>query len=99
LKVFFTDRAEADLRDIAMFIARDNPATARTFARELRSRAKAIADMPRAFPLLPHYELLGLRRRPHRDYLIFYRIDPDKIVIIHILHAARDYEAVAFFSE
>jgi plasmid stabilization system protein ParE len=26
LKVFFTDRAEADLREIALFIARGNPA-------------------------------------------------------------------------
>ncbi len=99
MKVFFTDRAEADLREIALFIARDNPARARSFAHELRSRAKAIADMPRAFPLLPHYEHLHIRRRPHRDYLIFYRIDPDSIVIIHILHAARDYESVAFFTE
>ena len=52
--------------------------------------------MPRAFPLLPNWEEQGIRRRPFGDYLIFYRINKDQVEILHILHGARDYEAILF---
>ncbi|MBV9118553.1 MAG: type II toxin-antitoxin system RelE/ParE family toxin, partial [Acetobacteraceae bacterium] len=32
----------------------------------------------------------------HRNYLIFYRIEADRVVIIRVLHGARDYESVLF---
>jgi toxin ParE1/3/4 len=31
---------------------------------------------------------------PYGNYLIFYRIDQDRILIADIIHGARDYEAV-----
>ena len=51
-----------------------------------------LKDTRHAFPLVPHFEQQGIRRRVFRDYLIFYRVDPQVVVIIHILHGARDYE-------
>lgn len=47
-------------------------------------------------PLVPRYEHHGIRRRPQASYLIFYRIEDDRVVIIRILHGARDYEALLF---
>jgi toxin ParE1/3/4 len=35
----------------------------------------------------------------HGNYLIFYRIDPDHVVVVHVLHGARDYEAILFPDE
>lgn len=61
---------------------------------ELRKHCEALSDMPRRFPLVPRYENAGIRRRIHRDYLIFYRILSDTIEIIHVLHGARDYEQI-----
>ncbi|MGZ8218664.1 type II toxin-antitoxin system RelE/ParE family toxin [Methylomagnum sp.] len=55
--------------------------------------------MPRAFPLIPRYERHGIRRRAHRDYLIFYRVGEGFVEVIHILHGARDYEALLFPQE
>ena len=52
--------------------------------------------MPEAFPLVPCYARQGICRYSHRDYLIFYRIEADRIVIIRVLHGARDYEALLF---
>ncbi len=40
--------------------------------------------------------IYGIRRRSYGDYLIFYRIDDEQISIVHILHGARDYEALLF---
>ena len=45
---------------------------------------------------MPRHAHLGVRRRVHGAYLIFYRIEKEAVVIIHILHGSRDYEALLF---
>lgn len=96
MKVVITDQAEADLIEIGEFIRPHNPKRAITFVDELLDRCDTLADMPNAFPLIPRYESHGIRRCVHRDYLIFYRINKNLIEVIHILHGARDYEALLF---
>lgn len=92
--VHLTAEAEHDLETIGDYIARDNPARALTFLHELRSKCLGLADMPERFPLVPRYEAAGVRQRVHGDYLIFYRIEAEKVIIIHILHGARNYSAI-----
>lgn len=94
--VHLTSEAEYDLETIGDYIARDNRARALTFLQELRSKCLGLADMPERFPLVPRYEATGVRRRVHGDYLIFYRVEPEKVVIIHILHGAQNYGAILF---
>lgn len=96
MRVVFTRAAAADLEDIADHIAQDNPGRALTFVRELRVACRQIRDSPRAFPVVPDHKDAGLRRRAYGRYLIFYRIQDDAVVIVHILHGARDLEAVVF---
>jgi toxin ParE1/3/4 len=96
MTVELSETAEAELEAIADYIARDNPRRALTFVRELRELAMRIGDLPRAFPLVPRYERYGIRRRTAGNYLIFYRIEDEKIFIVHITHGARDYEALLF---
>jgi plasmid stabilization system protein ParE len=43
--------------------------------------------MPLAYPLVPRYESRGIRRRPVGDYLIFYRLQDNRVEIVHILHS------------
>ena len=52
--------------------------------------------MPEALPLVPLYETTGIRRRVYGNYLIFYRVGPKTIDVIHILHGAMDYERLLF---
>ncbi len=96
MRVVFSQQAKDGLREIALFIARDNKARALSFVGELRAKAQDIGSMPRAFPLVPRYEHHGIRRRPHGNYLIFYRVEDDRVSIVHILHGARDYDALLF---
>ncbi len=99
MKVVLTDEALADLQQIADYIAEDNPERARTFVAELIERAREIGERPLAYPLVPRYETLGVRRRVHRAYLIFYRAEAERVTILHVLHGARDYEALLFGDE
>ncbi|MFP5078594.1 type II toxin-antitoxin system RelE/ParE family toxin [Rhizobium sp. YIM 134829] len=94
--VLISRSAEADLERISDHIARDNPQRSITFVQELLSRCASLADMPLAFPLVPRYGHIGLRRRVHGNYLIFYRIVAETIEVLHILHGAQNLENFLF---
>ena len=94
--VQLTSEAEDDLERIGDYIAADNPARALSFVRELREHCLTLTDLGLAFPLVPRYERYGIRRRPHGDYLIFYRIEGERVVILHVLHGAMNYEPILF---
>ena len=91
--------AEAELEDIADYIARDNPSRALSFIREIREKCLSLGTIPHAFPLVPRYEERGVRCRGHGRYLIFYRVigePPDRIDILHVLHSSLDYAEILF---
>ena len=96
MKVVISVEAEADMEAIGDYIARHSPSAAQSLIGELRTRCLDLGLQPRRFPLVPRYERHGVRRRVHSNYLIFYRIDEQKIVVLHILHGATDYAAMLF---
>ena len=97
--VVITDEAEADLEGIGDYIATENPQRSATFVRELVKRCYGLSDMPRRFPVMPHYEHTNIRRLVHHDYLIFYRIDGDAISILRIINGSVDYLRILFPDE
>ena len=97
--VVITAEAEADLEQIAAYVAEQSPQNALNLIRELRRRCESLLDAPRGYPLVPRYEETGIRRRPFGQFLIFYRVGQDAIEVIHILHGARDYESLLFPEE
>ncbi|MET0678511.1 MAG: type II toxin-antitoxin system RelE/ParE family toxin [Bradyrhizobium sp.] len=97
--VTLTAEAEADIEQIATYVAEQSPGSALRLVRELRQRCDSLLDAPRGYPLVPRYEQWGIRRRPFGRFLIFYRVGEDAIDIIHILHGARDYESLLFPKE
>ena len=99
MKVVLSAEALSDLQQIGDHIAQDNPARARSFVAELLGKASELADMPRAFPVVPRYAHLGVRRRVHGSYLIFYHVTDESVTVVHVLHGARDYEALLFPEE
>lgn len=94
--VVLSAEAETDLEAIGDYIAKDSPKQALTFIQELRAHAARIADMPLSYPLVPRYERYAVRRCIHGNYLIFFKIDSDRVEIVHILHGAMDYTAILY---
>lgn len=94
--VYFSAEAEHDLEVINDYIARDNPGRALRFLRELREKCAGLADFPERFALVHRYNGSGVRQRAYGNYLIFCRVEADKVIIIHILHGAQDYGAILF---
>jgi len=94
--VRFTDAAKNDLEAIGDRIAADNPERAATFVAEVRKACLGLAEFPKRFPVVPRYEGHGVHQRLHGNYLIFYRVEPGAVVILHVLHGAMDYAAILF---
>ena len=48
------------------------------------TRFQKIAEQPKLYPAIDHIRQ-GYRRRVYKSHAIYYRIDPDEIVIVRIL--------------
>lgn len=89
MKLAFSPAAQADLTDIAVFIAQDNPTRALTFIDELEGKCNALAEAPGIGTSRPELGE-GIRMLPHRRYLVFYRETDRSVRIERIMHSARD---------
>jgi toxin ParE1/3/4 len=96
MKVLFSPDAAADLQNIFDYIALDNAGRAAKFVDDLSQAAVEIGDFPFAWPLIPRYEIKGYRRRTHNGYVIFFEVTGGEILILRILHGARDFERLLF---
>ncbi len=82
-------RAEADLVDIWIHIAADSPSAAERVILRIEAAENRLAEFPEMAP--PRDDLRpSVRAWAVGDYLILYRIEPDAVVIVRILHGARD---------
>jgi toxin ParE1/3/4 len=89
VKVAFSPAAQADLMDIAIFIAQDNPARALTFVDELEEKCDALGSAPGIGTSRPELGE-GIRMLPHGRYLIFYREVSRGLRVERIMHGSRD---------
>ena len=90
-RIFWTEIARDDLREIVAFIARDNPTAAESFGLELIERAEAVGQFPQMGRQLPKIADPRLREVIHGTYRIVYEVDESRevVVISRIWHSAR----------
>jgi toxin ParE1/3/4 len=92
-RLTITESARADLREIRAYIATDNPAAARRVVERLRTKARNLAAIPgmgrSREDLRP-----DLFSFPVGKYVLFYRPQPNGIVLVRIIHGVRDLPAL-----
>ncbi len=91
MRVFITPSAENDISEIGNWIAADNPKRAITFMLELKEACSVIGHAPKGSVVVQRYVTHEIRRKPYRDYLIFYRIKDGVVEVLRVIHGARDY--------
>ncbi len=90
-----TDAAESDLSEIWVYIALE---ASEAIATRFVSTIAAEFDHLRIFPLSgPARENLapGLRIKAHGAYVIYYTATYSELIIVRVLHGARDVAAIA----
>ena len=93
LAIVLTPRANADLGEIWMFIAADNPAQADDFIDLIDAKFQNLSRQP-GLGRRREELVAGLRSFPVGCYVIFYLQVQDCLQIVRILHGARDLDAV-----
>ncbi|HYN61975.1 MAG TPA: type II toxin-antitoxin system RelE/ParE family toxin [Rubrivivax sp.] len=89
MKVNFSPAAQADLLDIALYIAQDSPTRALSFVDELEAKCLRLGQVSGIGTARPELGD-GLRVLPHGNYLIFYRDHESGLRIERVMHGARD---------
>ncbi|MBI2286877.1 MAG: type II toxin-antitoxin system RelE/ParE family toxin [Nitrosomonadales bacterium] len=96
-RIRFTSSAEADLLELWLNIAEENPVAADESLDSIQATVSLLGTQPemgRARPELAD----GLRSFPTRTpYIIFYVPDGDDLLVVRVLHHARDID-VEYFS-
>jgi toxin ParE1/3/4 len=90
--IFRTPDAIADLDGIWDYIAVDSPVAADRMIDELNGRFVLLSENPEIGELQPKLADGTYRRFTCRNYVIYYRPLSEGIVLVRVLHAARDHE-------
>jgi toxin ParE1/3/4 len=89
MKFIIKASAKDDLRDIAAYIARDNPNRAISYVAALNQQIRTAAERPYSFPSHDEWRV-GLRSALHGQYHIIFEIIDEMVVILRVVHGARD---------
>lgn len=89
MQVIFTVQAELDLEEIGDYIAADNPLRAVSFVGEIREHCAKISSSPLGYVARPELGE-GIRCCSHGRYLILFQPFDEEVVIVRVLHEARD---------
>jgi toxin ParE1/3/4 len=90
MTVAWTKSALADVEALRAHIGRDSEHYAARFVDRILEIVDCSADFPELGPVLPDFEDRVVRERIFQNYRIFYEVQASRLVILAIVHAARD---------
>jgi plasmid stabilization system protein ParE len=101
IRARFSPKAARDLDEISDYIAADNPEAAQRVRRLILNTADFLAQHPGLGRRIRqaaarHQQIRWFVVPKFHDYLVFYQPFQDSIMVVRILHAARDW--TRFFS-
>lgn len=90
-KIVWTLRSREDLRDIATFIAKDNPSAALKLGDSIFSRVDSLEKFPELGRIVPERNQPDIRELVVKNYRIIYRVRHKQklLEILRIWHGAR----------
>ena len=92
MKVVFSEEADSDLLQILTYIAARNRVAAVALANLFNTKIESLAHFPFIGRERSHFAR-GLRSAVVENYVIFYRVERERIVIVRVLDGRRDIEA------
>ncbi|WP_375452739.1 type II toxin-antitoxin system RelE/ParE family toxin [uncultured Devosia sp.] len=89
LDVQWTDEAVKDLAELLDYIAFDNQGAAERLNRQLDQSIRVACEFPSGFK---PGRIAGTREIvAHPNYIVVYRVSEERIEIVSVLHARREY--------
>jgi toxin ParE1/3/4 len=88
-KIFWTRQAQEDLRAIRAHIARDAPATAAAYVRQLRVSVERLRQFPFSGEVVLEFGREDLREILQGNYRLIYRVSEKRIQILAVYHGSQ----------
>ena len=88
-RLIWSPKAASNLVEICNFIGEDSEHYARIFAQKIIIEIEKIPEFPKSGRIVPEYQQKDLREKIFQNYRIVYRIKPNTIEIVAIVHGAR----------
>lgn len=89
MNVRWTETAVDHLQAIHDYFAQNSPTYARRIVDRLTRRSAQIAALPRSGQLVPEYGDDAIREVYERPFRIIYRVLPDQIDILAVIHGTK----------
>jgi len=89
MKVRYTDTAVAEINEIYSYISADNPAAAVAVLSQIEHTIALVAHLPRIGPIKYRGVVRMLPLRHYPQYLLFYSIENEEVVVLNLRHSAR----------
>ena len=89
MKVHWTNTALGHLLAIYEYIAEDSSLYAQRMVDRLTRRSEQIAAFPMSGRMVPEFEAEDIREMIEKPYRIIYRIKPEQIDVLAVIHAAQ----------
>ncbi|SMH44198.1 type II toxin-antitoxin system RelE/ParE family toxin [Mesorhizobium australicum] len=88
-----TELAKRDIQDIWLGIAVHNPDAATRIVQRIDARIRLLSEFPEPGPERPEVAI-GPPALVEGNYLILYRVETDTVLIVRVVHGARDLAAL-----
>ncbi len=89
----YSSKANADVREILLYISEDKPGAALKFVERIEARCELIANNPEMGELRPEYGS-GIRSVSLGRYVILHSSSPDEVLILRILPGDQDIRSL-----
>lgn len=89
MRVVWTEAAISHLQAIYNHISQDSAVYATQVVDRLTQRSQQIAAFPNSGRMVPEFQSESIREVIERPYRIIYRIKPDQIDVLAVLHGAQ----------
>ena len=89
-EIIWTPGAEADIAEIGSYLERvASPAVATSVVTKIRAAALRVVDFPYAARMIPEFQDRERRETFVYEYRLMYRVEPDHIRILRVVHGRR----------
>jgi toxin ParE1/3/4 len=95
MKIVWTKFAREDLKAIRDYIARDSNFYAAQFGLRLVNAVNVLRRFPELGEVVPEFQRYVVRQRIVQNYRVLYTIEKNRVVVLSIIHAARDIGSIS----
>jgi len=99
MKVVWSQPAVRDLDAIREYVARDSAHYAARLVARIIDAVRLLRRFPEMGAVVPEFREAGIRERVSGNYRILYQVCSTRVLIVAVVHAARDIGSIHITSE